>query len=65
MTKGAGQAILDLMLAEKILTLEGSHYFLDPDQLANQTGAAYSDCMARRFGLKAIAFAERALAAAA
>jgi len=61
MTKGAGQQVLDLMMAEGILSLEGSIYFLDPDQLAAQAGANYTDCMARRFGAQAVAFARRAL----
>lgn len=64
MTKEAGQAILDAMLKEGILSLEGSMYFLDPDKLMANTGANYFDCMARRFGPQAIAFTVRALGAA-
>jgi hypothetical protein len=40
-------------------------YFLDPDRLAAQTGTSYRDCMARRFGAKAVAFVQRALEAEA
>ena len=63
MTKGTGQVVLDLMLAEGILSLRGPMYFLDPDRLGAQTGATYVDCMARRFDAKAVAFAQRALEA--
>lgn len=61
MTKGTGQKVLDLMMAEGVLSLEGSIYFLDPDQLAAQAGTNYGDCMARRFGAEAVAFVRRAL----
>lgn len=64
MTKGTGQVVLKTMLAESVVSLEGSMYFLDPDRLMAQAGVNYTDCMARRFGSKAIAFAMRALEAA-
>lgn len=64
MTKGTGQAVLETMLAEGVISLEGPMYFLDPDKLAAQAGVNYVDCMARRFGPEAIAFAMRALEAA-
>jgi hypothetical protein len=38
MTKGAGQAVLNLMVADRILSLQGPMYFLDPDRLATQGG---------------------------
>jgi hypothetical protein len=63
MTKGTGQAILDLMVADDILSLQGSMYYLDPDRLGAQTGATYADCMARQFRHETIAFVERALSA--
>jgi hypothetical protein len=65
MTKGAGNAVLRLLVADGILSLQGSMYFLDPDRLAAQTGTSYRDCMARRFGAKAVAFVQRALEAEA
>ncbi len=61
MIKGTGREILNLMLAEKILSLEGPMYFLNSDQLATKTGLNYFTCMGRRFGAKAIDFAGRAL----
>lgn len=61
MTKGAGRAILDLMIEDKILSLQGSQYHLDPEQLSARAGTTYRECMARRFRPKTIAFAQRAL----
>ena len=61
MTKGTGQAVLNLMIDEKILSTEQAMYFLDSDRLAEIAGANYSDCVARRFGAKAIEFVQRAL----
>ena len=64
MTKGAGQAVLEAMLAQRIVSLEGSMYRLDPEMLVAQAGVNYTTCMARRFGPEAVAFAMRALEAA-
>ena len=63
MTKGTGQEVLALMVAENILSLSGKMYFLDPDLLAAKTGVTYAECMACRFGGEAIAFVNRALTA--
>ena len=65
MTKGSGQAVLNLLVAERILSLQGSMYFLDPDRLAAEAGTNYRDCLARRFGAKTITFVRRALEARA
>ena len=61
MTKGAGQGVLDLMLADNILSYADSMYYLDADSLAACTGLSYLDCMECRFGTKAIEFVQRAL----
>jgi len=61
MTKGAGQAVLDLLIKTGILELKGSMYFLDPGKLAAEAGTNYGDCMARRFGQTTIDFVHRAL----
>jgi hypothetical protein len=61
MTKGTGQAVLDLLIKEGILSLRDTMYFLDPKRLGTQTGATYAECMARQFGPKTIAFVKRAL----
>ena len=61
MTKGTGQAVLELMLAKGILSLRESMYFLDADNLAALTGLSYLDCMECRFGEKAVEFVKEAL----
>jgi hypothetical protein len=61
MTKGSGQAVLDLLLSDGILSVAGNMYVLDPDRLAARAGTTYTDCMARRFSDKAIEFVRRAL----
>ena len=61
MTKGTGQAVLDLMVKEGILSLEHPRYFLDQDKLAEVIGVNYHDCMAWNFGQQAVEFIQRAL----
>jgi hypothetical protein len=61
MTKGSGQAVLDLLLNENVLSIAGNMYVLDPDRLAARAGTNYTDCMARRFNDKTIEFVRRAL----
>jgi hypothetical protein len=61
MTKGSGQSVLDLLVAEKIITAIGNMYYLDANALGAKTGATYHDCMARRFSVKTLEFVQRAL----
>ena len=61
MTKGTGQAVLDLMVEEGILDRRQTRYFLNIDRLSELTGATYVDCAMRRFSDKAIAFVQKAL----
>ena len=61
MTKGTGQAVLDLMVKEGILSLEHPRYFLDQAKLAEVIGVTYHDCMAWHFGQQAVEFIQRAL----
>lgn len=61
MTKGSGQAVLNLLVREQILSLDGSLYFLDPNALGSRAGTNYRDCMARRFGPKTVAFVQQAI----
>ena len=65
MTKGTGQAVLDFMVKERVLSRDGSRYFLDVHRLAELADTTYADCMASRFGAKATAFVRRALEDAA
>jgi hypothetical protein len=61
MTKGSGQAVLDLLLREGILSIAGNIYVLDPDKLAARAGTNYTDCMARRFSGRTVEFVKQAL----
>ena len=61
MTKGTGQAVLELMLQENILSYSDSMYFLEADNLAAHTGLSYIDCMQCRFGAQAIEFVRKAI----
>jgi hypothetical protein len=61
MTKGSGQAVLELLLQEGILSIAGNMYVLDPDRLAANAGTNYVDCTARRFSETTIDFVRRAL----
>ncbi|HEV2677174.1 MAG TPA: hypothetical protein VGV37_21785 [Aliidongia sp.] len=62
MTKGTGQAVLDLLKQEGILTLMSDEmYELDPDGLGSKTGATYADCMTWQFNPETEAFLTRAL----
>ena len=60
MIKGTGEIVLNLLLREKIVSLEHPRYFLDPAQLAEVVGTTYSDCVARRFGQKSVDFIQAA-----
>ncbi len=61
MIKGTGQAVLDLMLSEGIVSRIQSRYHLDAERLAELTETTYADCMAYSFGPKAVTFVQRAL----
>lgn len=62
MTKGTGQAVLNRLVAEEILTIEGPMYVLNPDFLAQRAGTNYASAMARSFGKTTIDFVSQALA---
>lgn len=61
MTKGAGRAVLDLMIKRNIITTDGTMYYLDADRLGSETGATYADCVAKRFQDKTLSFIGEAL----
>ena len=65
MTKGPGQAVLDHMVAEKVLRRgyvgNRAHYFLDTNKLFELTGATYVDFTVGHFEDKAVAFVRQAL----
>lgn len=61
MTKGTGQAVLQLLVSDKILTLTGPMYFLNPDLLGKLADTSYVESMARRFKPGTLAYVQRAL----
>lgn len=61
MTKGTGQSVLNLLLRERIISLDGPMYHLDPDLLGSKASTSYKDCMERRFSPATIAFVRKAL----
>ena len=61
MIKGVGDAVLQAMVRERILTLQGKWYYLDTQLLGEKVGVNYVQCHEHRFGETAIAFVERAL----
>lgn len=56
MTKGTGRAVLDRMISEGILTLDGDMYTLHPDVLASKADASYVRSVARDFSATTIGF---------
>lgn len=51
MTKGRlGDALRERLLGEKILTLEGTMYILDPDALGRIAGVSFGDIKLKRYG---------------
>ena len=61
MIKGSGERILNLLVKDHVLSLEGAMYFLDPDQLSSQLNLSYVKATANDFDQKAIEFVKRAL----
>ena len=61
MTKGPGQAVLELLLQTKVLTYNDSMYFLNPDILAANTGLSYIDFMECRYTPETMNFVRQAL----
>jgi hypothetical protein len=62
MIKGSGKDVLDLMVAEGIVSREGLMYILRTDRLSELTGATYVDFTAYRFKQATIEFVQKALA---
>jgi len=59
MTKGTGQAVLNLLRSENILSLEGHMYYLDPAKLGEVAGVSYFDCMSKKFNQKVVGFVSK------
>jgi hypothetical protein len=61
MTKGTGQAVLDKMIADKIMTLTGAMYYLDSDLLGRLAGASYASVMSRQYSAETIDYVTKAI----
>jgi hypothetical protein len=61
MTKGTGQAILDALIDEKIITISGAMYELNADLLGETTGTTYAESMRRSFSARTIDFVKKVL----
>ena len=61
MTKGTGADVLEALVREGILTLDGKWYILNADALGDKLGINYVDCHAYRFGGAAMDFVRRAI----
>lgn len=62
MTKGSGKVILEKLVAENILSVDGAMYVLDPDALAKKAGATYSAAMSQNYSESTVAFVRLAIA---
>ena len=60
MLKGVGQKILNAMIEEGIVHMEGKMYVLDASTLGSVAGVNYVECARQRFGDQAIEFVDRA-----
>ncbi len=63
MTKGVGQAILDALKQQGIITVVGEMYDLNADALGAKVGATYAECMSRQFSPRTVEFVETVLKA--
>lgn len=61
MTKGTGQAVLNLMLETEIVYQYQGWYFFNTDRLGEVTENNYGDYMTFQFGPKAIEFVRKTL----
>lgn len=61
MTKGSGAQILQKLVSDGILTLEGNMYVLHPDELGNLAGSTYNDVYRRTFSQGAVDYIRNAL----
>ena len=60
MLKGVGRKILNAMIEEGVVYIEGKMYVLDASTLGSVAGVDYVGCARQQFGDKAIKFVDRA-----
>jgi hypothetical protein len=57
MTKGAlGVALRERLVADKVLSLEGAMYFLEPDRLGSTVGVGFQDLKLKHYPLRSRAY---------
>lgn len=61
MTKGVGQAVLDQLVHDEVLSLDGSMYTLDSQRLGSIVGTTYADAMSFSFGATTVAYIQSAV----
>ena len=64
MTKGLGRTMLDALMRESVVYIDGKLYVLDASALGRVVGVTYMDCQKQRFGERASQFVDRALGSA-
>lgn len=62
MTKGSGKIILDKLIQDEILSVDGPMYVLDPSALAKKAGASYSAAMSQNYSDETLDYVKSALA---
>lgn len=60
-TKGTGQAVLDHLKREGVITINGPMYYLDADLLSERVGLSFQDVRTTRYSGKTLEFLEAAL----
>lgn len=62
MTKGSlGVALRERLVADKVLSLEGSMYFLDPDILGSKVGISFQDLKLKHYPPKSRSYLQEVL----
>jgi hypothetical protein len=62
MTKGGlGVALRERLVADKVLSLEGDMYFLEPDLLGSKVGVGFQDLKLKRYPPKSRDFLQEIL----
>ena len=66
MTKGAlGIALRERLVADKVLSLEGAMYFLEPDRLGSIVGIGFQDLKLKHYPPRSRAYLQEILAGVA
>ncbi len=61
MTKGTGQAILDKLIVENVLSVDGPMYVLDPNRLADVVDTNYAAAMSQNYSNGTVGFVRKTI----